>query len=139
MEGNVLTVEPQKYAPNDPASRSAAEWGLAALLTGGVLLLAAPPTLILSVELWNSGRGGMPSGDAQINAWLARLGAVVLAAVAASGLHAGWKGVRSATALGQPAGLAVTGLALCVAGAAAALIAAVGLLRTTETLIRTFG
>src|SRR5690349_1654431 len=69
-----------------------AQWGLASLLIGAALIIAAPVALIFNVLLWRSG----PSGLAKVPALCgAVLGLLAVLGLAAFGLAAGVKGRRA--------------------------------------------
>jgi hypothetical protein len=124
---------------DEPVSRQISEWGLAALGIGSVQVLAAPITLVLSVQLWESGQGSRDGPTHRLHAWLARVGVGIVLATAVVGVGCGIKAIRSAAARKQPAGLAVAGLWICLAASALWVITSIGLLNTTESLLRLFG
>jgi hypothetical protein len=75
-----------------------AQWGLASLLIGAVLILAALMTLIFNVLLWQSGPRGMPRMAALIGTVI---GLAAVLGLAGFGIVAGLKG-RSRTPLNSP-------------------------------------
>jgi hypothetical protein len=75
-----------------------AQWGLASLLIGAVLILAALMTLIFNVLLWQSGHRPMPRMLALIGMVI---GLVAVLGLAWFGISAGLKG-RSRTPLHSP-------------------------------------
>ena len=115
----------------------ASEWGLATLVMGGVLFLAAPIVMVLSAEMWV--HANRSAHIVLLFAWLARLGvaAAVLCSIAAIGF--GIKGIRLAKHDRQQSGLVVGGLVLSSASLIAWIIASIGLLSTTESLLRMYG
>jgi hypothetical protein len=120
-----------------PLSGHAAEWGLASLITGAVLFLAAPITLLLAVQVWRF--ADQTPKVVHLHAWLARVGVVVVLLLAVASVTFGAVGIRSATRCRQPAGLSVAGLLLSLAAFALWTITAIGLLNTTESLLLIHG
>lgn len=117
--------------------REAAELGLASLIMGAVLFLAAPMTTVLAVLVWRFA-SELPNA-VLLHAWLARTGVTLGLFVGITSVVFGFLGLRNAKRQGQPAGLARAGLLLGLAANAAWVLASIGLLNTTESLLRMFG
>jgi hypothetical protein len=93
-----------------------AQWGLASLLIGAVLIVAALTTLIFNVILWKSGPSGIPRFTALIGTVI---GLVAVLGLASFGIAAGLKG-RNRTAFDfPPSPLATAGV---VTGSAAMIL-----------------
>jgi hypothetical protein len=100
----------------DMTASERAQWGLASLLIGAVLILAALTTLIFNLILWQSGPRGMPRGSAIMGTVL---GLLVVLGLASFGIAAGFKG-RTRTPLDfPPSPLATAGV---VTGTAAMIL-----------------
>jgi hypothetical protein len=93
-----------------------AEWGLASLMIGVVLILAAPVALIFNVVFWRSGPSGVPKVPAFVGAVL---GLLVILGLAGFGIAAGLKGRHRAPDDSRPSPLATAGV---VTGAAAMIL-----------------
>jgi ABC-type phosphate transport system permease subunit len=104
---------------------------------GTALLLAAPATMVLAVLVWRFADEG--PGVVLLHAWLARAGVLIGLLVGMASIVFGVWGLRSAKRQCQHAGLALAGLLLGLAASAAWLIASIGLLNTTESLLRIHG
>ncbi len=116
--------------------RDAAELGIASLLLGAVLFLAAPIVLILAVLVWEFACT-LPD-VVLLHAWLARAGVAVGSLVGIAGIAFAVTGLRAAKRQSRPAGIALAGLLMGIAATAAWTIASIGLLNTTESLLRIF-
>jgi hypothetical protein len=90
-------------------SRYAAEWGLAALLMGGVLAIIAPVTLIFNLMFWLQGRRVIAPQDMALAHKAGIVGVGFIAVLCLASLAFGIKAWRAASATFQPAGLAVAG------------------------------
>jgi hypothetical protein len=120
-----------------PSGRHAAEMGLASLFLGAVLFLGAPLALILAVLVWQFADKG--PGVVLLHAWLARVGVLIALLAAAASVGFGVWGVRTAVQRGQPKGLSLGGLLLSLAALGLWVVAAIGLLNTTESLLHQYG
>jgi hypothetical protein len=89
-----------------------AQWGLASLIIGGVLLLDAPITLVFNALLWRSGPSGLPIVPAFAGAVL---GLLVIFGLAAFGIGLGVIGWRMAPNGRRPSPLARAGVATNIA------------------------
>jgi hypothetical protein len=106
--------------------RRAAEWGLASLALGGVLVLMGPPTLYLQHILNGTGFAGMTRTDFQLAAVGGVMAGLVLVAFAVAGVVFGLWAVGAARRAGVPparglVGVMLSGLAVFIwvsAGAA---------------------
>lgn len=57
---------------SEPPPPHAPQFGLASLVLGAVVFLTAPIVMVLTTQIYENGRGS--STDAEIRAWLARIG-----------------------------------------------------------------
>lgn len=89
-----------------------AQWGLASLLISGLLLLAAPVTLIFNILLWQAGPFGIALGPAFVGAGLSLL---VILGLTACGIAFGLKGRRMAADDRRPSPLTTAGVLTGVA------------------------
>jgi hypothetical protein len=107
--------------------------GFASLIIGAVLFLAAPITLVLTVQVW---RFADQSPEVVVlQAWLARVGVSIVLLLAVTSVLFGIQGIRLAMSLGQPAALCLAGLLLSLAALGLWVITAIALLNTTESLV----
>src|SRR5262249_44716402 len=109
----------------------------ASLIIGAALLVAAPIVLVLAAEIW--AHADRTPHIIVLHAWLARIGVLtgLLSCVATIGMAI--KGHRLASRDGQLSGLARGALLVSGVSFVAWIIASVGLLNTTESLLRQFG
>jgi hypothetical protein len=94
---------------NGPMSRHAAEWGLAALLTGGVLTIIAPVVLVFNVTLWNAQGGNLSTADVRLGLVGGVVGVLSVVGLCMVSLTMGARAIQSALTRRQPAGLALAG------------------------------
>ncbi len=104
----------------------AAQWGLASVLTGGLVLLMAPLTLVITILLaaFGPGRMGMDPPQITLATWGLLIGLVVVLLLGLAALLFGVAGILSARARGQPMALGLAGLLVSVAGLVLFLFAA---------------
>jgi hypothetical protein len=101
-------------------------WGLASLALGGVVLLAAPITLVFNVLLWQSAHSrGLPR---QLAFPGAILGLLVMLVLARYGIVFGIRGRNLDRDHGRSAPLAVAGTLVCIAAIILWLIVGIDLL-----------
>jgi hypothetical protein len=117
-------------------SRHAAEWGLASLLTGGVLLLMAPVTLIFNFLFWVSGSRVLAPSDMRLAFQGAMIALVVLLGLVLASLSCGVIGLYSAVTRRQPAGLAAAGILVNVAALVLWLIVGIDLVAILNAFSR---
>jgi hypothetical protein len=117
--------------------RHAAELGLTSLIFAAVLSLAVPMTLALAVLVWRFAEES--PNVVLLNAWLARVGVALGGLTGVMGVGFGVAGLKSARTKDQPAGLALGGVLLGIIAFVLWTIAAIGLLNTTESLLRLYG
>jgi len=104
---------------------SAAQWGLASLLLGCTLLLAACVTLVFNVVLFRGGPDGIPTGVALAGGLI---GALVVSALGVAAVVFGILGWQRAYAERSSPALGVAGTFASAVGLVAWLIAAVDLI-----------
>jgi len=104
---------------------SAAQWGLASLLIGCTLLLAACVTLGFNVVLFHAGPRGIPTGLAFAGGLI---GALVVAMLGLTSIMFGIRGWQHASAAGSSHALPIAGVAASAVGLVAWLIAAIDLM-----------
>ena len=95
--------------PSQPVSRHAAEWGLASLLTSGVLFATSVPFIILAVVTQPIGRQVYTRNDVSIITTLVTLAAIAIGIVLAMSILAGLISMISALVRKQPLGLGCLG------------------------------
>jgi drug/metabolite transporter (DMT)-like permease len=103
----------------------AAQWGLASLLIGCTLLVAACVLLVFNVLLFRGGPAGIPTGLALVGGLIGSLAVSILGL--ASLLFGIW-GWRHAHVVGESPALGVAGVIASFAGLVAWLIAAIDLM-----------
>ena len=131
------TLNPaRRVGSNEVKMSQSAEWSLASRIIGAALLVAAPTVLVLAAEIW--AHADRTPHIIVFHAWLARIGVLtaLLACIATIGMAI--KGERLASRDGQISGLARGALIVSGASFVAWVIASVGLLNTTESLLRQF-
>jgi hypothetical protein len=106
--------------------RAAAEWGLAALITGGVLMLAAAVTIVtgLQMELLTS---QFRPGDVRLAETLSFVGSASAGLLCLASVGFGVRALYLAAARKQPAGLALAGTLMSLAALVCWVVAAVAL------------
>lgn len=104
---------------------SAVQWGLASVVIGCTLLVAACVVLVFNVLLFRGGPADIPIGLALAGGLI---GTLVVSALGLASLLFGVRGWQQAYAGGSSPGLPIAGVAASVAGLAAWLIAAIDLL-----------
>jgi hypothetical protein len=92
-----------------PMSRHAAEWGLAALLTGGVLTIIAPVMLLFNLLLWNGQGSNLSTSDLRLALVGGVIGVLSVVGLCIVSLTIGGRAIQSALTRRQPAGLALAG------------------------------
>jgi hypothetical protein len=122
----------------DPVKRQpprgwAAEKGLASALLGATVFLASPMIAILAAQVW--AHGNRTPDVVLLHAWLARVAFGVPFFLVASGVWLGADGVRHARRTGQSCALPIAGLLLNAAGMCGWILAGIGLLNTTESML----
>ena len=127
--GNSKTPELMHYR--------SAELGLTSLVFGVVVFLASPIALVLAALVWQF--ADESPKVVLLHAWLARVGVCCVLAVGLSGLGFAIAGLRSARSRNHSAGMALGGLLLGSAACVLWIIAGIGLLNTTESLLRLYG
>src|SRR5262245_38697995 len=118
MSGNIRweAGEPGPGLPSGPGR--AAQWGLASLVTGGLVLLSAPLTLIVNILLAAFGpqRMGMGSTEITLATWGLAIGLILMLLLALAGVLFAILGIASGRDRGQLVGLAVAGLLVSAVG-----------------------
>ncbi|HEY2880824.1 MAG TPA: hypothetical protein VGJ15_00270 [Pirellulales bacterium] len=115
----------------------AAEWGLAALVIGLAISLAAPVVAVLATEVW--AYANRDPNIVLLHAWLARLAVAMGMLLSLFAIAWGVKGMLIVENDRPTSGLAVGGLVLSSVAMVAWIIASVELLSTTESLLRLYG
>jgi hypothetical protein len=104
---------------------SAAQWGLASLLIGCTLLVAACGVLVFNVLLFRTGPAGIPVSLALAGGLI---GSLVVTALGAASLMFGMRGWQQASATRSSPALGIAGMTASGAGLVAWLIAAIDLI-----------
>jgi hypothetical protein len=112
---------------------SAVQWGLASLLIGCTLLLAACVVLVFNVLLFRGGPAGIPTLLAFAGGVI---GTLAVSALGLASLLFGMHGWRQAYAVGSSPALGVAGVTVNIAGLVAWTIAALDLLFILHDFIR---
>jgi hypothetical protein len=113
------------------------EWTISALFIGGLMVLTAPLTCILSAVTW--AHADHSAQIVSLFAWLARGAVAVVAVLLLAGLSFGRRAFRQAKANGRPYVLASTAFYVNIAASLLWTFTAVALLSTTESLLKHFG
>ena len=126
--------EPSRDVPGAPTNRQAAELGLASLVIGACVFLAAPVLAILAAQIW--AHADRTPSVVLLHAWLARIAVCVPMIMVFVGGWLGVLGLRRASREGSSAGLPLAGLFLNVSAMCGWALASIGLLNTTESMLR---
>lgn len=121
-------TEPTAPPPHAP------QLGLASLVLGAVVFLAAPITLVLVTQIYANGRSA-PT-DAEIRAWLARVGVAGPFLIALFGAWLGVRGVQRYRAEGSSYALPLAGLVLSAVAVLEWGVACFAVLWTVESMRR---
>jgi hypothetical protein len=132
-EGIATDVDDEVGVAGDVPYRAAAEFGLASVVVGAVVFLAAPMVAILAAQLWAHGDRSPPV--LVLHAWLARVAVGVPVFLVLGGLWLGAAGLRRAAKSRGAAALPVAGLLLNGAALVGWTLASIGLLNTTESML----
>jgi hypothetical protein len=131
-EGRIDEDHPRPPSPEpaaSPMSRHAAEWGLASLLGGGIVLLCIPVFSVFDLLYWVLGRQVVSTAKdwAMGLVYIGAVGASILAiSLAAASLAIGIRALVSASRRQQPAGLALAGTLMSAAALLVTTCMAVG-------------
>jgi hypothetical protein len=112
-----------------PMSRHAAEWGLASLLCGGIMLMCMPPLVVFDLLFWLHGREvvGTAAAAAMAIVYLGMyVSAIVVIGLSLVGLVIGIRALLSASRHRQPAGLALAGTVISAAALVTTILMSVG-------------
>jgi hypothetical protein len=112
---------------------TAAQMGLASSLIGATVFLAAPAVAILAAQIW--AHGDRTPGSVLLHAWLARIAVCIPILLVLTGAGLGIVGMRRAFRENGPVALPLAGIALNAAGLGGWMLAAIGLLNVTESLL----
>jgi hypothetical protein len=129
------SAPPDRFEVRPPVTgfTNAAQWGLASLLIGCTLLLAACGTLIFNVLLFRAGPAGIPTGLAFVGGLI---GTLVVSALGLASVVFGVLGWQRAYAAGSSPALGVAGVVTSIVGLIAWLIAAIDLIAILEWFVR---
>lgn len=115
-----------------PAGRCA-EYGLASALLGATVFLASPMLAILAAQVW--AHGDRSPNVILLHAWLARVAVGLPVLLVVAGLWLGVAGIRQGRRSGQSTVLPLSGVLLNAVGLCGWVLAGIGLLNTTESLL----
>jgi hypothetical protein len=110
------------------ASRVGAEWGMASLITGSVLVLIAPITLLFNLWLWLGRQEAIPHEHRSLAYTGAVIALAVIGVLALSSVIFGLRGLVGAFISRQPAGLPLAGVCMSLAAVVLWLIVGVDLI-----------
>jgi hypothetical protein len=126
-----IQTTPGRFMEQPPQPFGAsAQWGLAALLIGGVLIVASCTTLIFNILFWQAGPAGIPMGLAYFGGII---GTMVVLALGIVGVVFGVRGWWLASSEGHCPALPVAGTLASAAGVVAWLIVAIDLIMILHT------
>ena len=120
-------TDPEPVA--SPMSRHAADWGLASLLCGGIMLLCLPPFVVFDLLFWLHGREAVDKASAAAMSLVylgMYIGAIVLIGLSLGSLTIGIRALVSASRHRQPAGLALAGTAISAAALVTTIVFSIG-------------
>ena len=132
-ERSILVDEAPEYT-----TRHAAEWGLASLIMGSVVVIIAPVTLLLNIWLWVFRRDVIPPEHLRL-AYNGLLGGIILVFVLALlGIVFGIRGLVLAAVRYQPAGLAAAGIIVSTIALFLWIFVSIDLIMIMEGMMRLF-
>ena len=121
-----IQVAPERMVERPrQALADAAQWGLAALMIGGTLVVASCALLVFNILFWRTGPAGIPMGLAFMGGVVGTLGILCLGGFGiAAGIRAWSRAASDGTCLALP----LAGLLASAAGVVAWLIVAIDLI-----------
>jgi hypothetical protein len=119
-----------------PMSRHAAEWGLAALLGGGFLMVTAAVVLLFNLTFWNAGSNVVSTADMRLAFAGGVIGVLALLGLCMASLTIGARALQSAMTRRQPAGLALAGTMISAGALVLWIITGADLLMILLTFVR---
>jgi len=125
------TPSPEQYG-----HRAARDFGIASLIMAAALFLMAPLALILVVQIW--AHGDRTPGVVMLHAWLARLGCPAILTVGVASVWLGFAGSKQAKREHTSSVLPLAGLFFGIVAILMWIIAAIGVLNTTESMVHLF-
>lgn len=126
----------KEQAPPARARPLARDFGLASLMISTALFVNAPLAMILAVQIWS--HADRTPGVVLLHAWLARIGCPAILALSAGSVWLGCLGVQHAKREQAAAVLPLAGLLFSVVTLLLWIIASIGFLNTTESLLRLY-
>jgi hypothetical protein len=120
-----------------PSDCRVTELGIASLIMSAALFLASPRTMVLAALVWRF--ADTNPGVVLLHAWMARAGVLVGSLVGFASIAFGVQGIVLARRQRRFSATALAGLLLALAASAAWLLASIGLLNTTESLLHLHG
>lgn len=113
---------------------TAAESGLASILIGATVFLASPVMAILAAQIW--AYADRTPSVVLLHAWLARLSFAPPILLIVFGIQQAVAGMGQASNLGISRSLPLGGLLMNIVALCSWLLAGIGLLNTTESMLR---
>ena len=120
--------------PDRAPPRHTPELGLASLILGAVVFLAAPVVLLLATQVFANGAG--TASDAEIRAWLARIGVTGPFLISLFGAWLGVRGLQRHRVEEGSFAMPAAGLALCTTAFIEWGVTCYALLWTVESMRR---
>lgn len=130
-------TRPAEFGEYGSTPPMAAQMGLASSLIGIAVFLAAPAVAIMAAQIWAHGDRGR--GGVLLHAWLARIAVCIPIVMVFFGVYLGVAGMRQALRERSSVALPLSGLVLSASGFGGWILAAIGLLNVTESMLRLFG
>lgn len=127
-----MTHEPH----NESRSGAAAEWGLASLLMGGVLVLTAMLMLHINLHMYHNPRAWWPN-DVQPLRYVVGVGAFAVVGLSLASVGFGIRGVWLAFRHRQTSALAWAGMLIGIFAGCLWIVALVNSFAVTDMLLRT--
>ncbi len=130
-----MTPETNESQDNSKRDRAAAEWGLASLLMGGVLVMTAMLMLHINLHMYHNPRAWWPD-DVRSLRYVGIVGSFELAGLTGASLTFGIRGVLLANRLRQPSALAYAGVLISTFALFLWIITLVNFFSVTDMLLR---
>lgn len=121
---------------NTMQDRAAAEWGLASLLMGGVLVLTAMLMLHLNLHMYHNPRAWWPN-DVRALRYVVLVGSVALVGLTGASVAFGVRGVLLAHRRRHPSALAWAGVQIAIFAGFLWIVTLVNFFSVTGMLLRT--
>lgn len=134
--GSHFAESKNSIASNDVVDQVEREWSLAIVVVSATLIVIAPLILILAVLIWAHADRG--SGSVLLHAWLARAGCAIAATCSCGNVVSAML-LRRRDSSTRNTAIDLIRIAMAVIAMLFWIIASIGLLNTTESMLIMYG